>query len=233
MFSEYLLDAKTRDDLTWNDNIKRYVHSSSNKIVSEREMYGLLQREAKVTKSRLDGLVTDLLDGKISFENWQKQSATIIKDAHVAAVRLGRGGRENTYGIHYLAVANELKNNQYKNFRKLAQQMSRGELSEKQIRARITNYGGSAKVSYEKARITQLVQKGDMWGRRRLGTCSLHCDDCVEYAERGWVPISQVVPPGIGCACRVNCCCSVETSRYRKENSKKLHKDDEIELESR
>ena len=103
--------------------------------------------------------------------------------------------------------------------------MANGELSEAQIRDRVSRYGDSAKISYEKARITQLQQKGDVYGRRRLGSCSIHCDECVTYAERGWVPIADVVPPGKDCSCNVNCCCSVETSRYLKPNSKNLHKE--------
>jgi hypothetical protein len=225
LLTEFLLDAKTREELTWNNHIKRYVHTSSGKTVSEREMYLLIKREGAQTKQRLDSLVTDLLDGKKNFTDWQKESATVIKDAHVDATRLGRGGRENTYGIHYLETGNELRKNQYPAFRRLANQMSKGELSEAQIRARVASYADSAKISYEKAKKTQMVDKGDAWGRRRLGQCANHCDQCIEYAEQGWVPIDQVVPPGVDCDCRGNCCCSVETSRYKRRNSKTLYKE--------
>jgi len=217
------LDAKTREDLTWNDNIKRYVYTGSNKTVSSREMYKLIKREQVGIKSDLDSLVTALLSNQISLEQWQKDSALIIKDSHVNAARLGRGGKENTYGIHYLEVANELRKNQYPAFRKLAEQMTKGELSEAQIRARVASYADSSKISYEKASLTQARDKGEVWARRRLGTCAPHCDQCIEYASRGWVRLQEVVPPGVDCACRGNCCCSVETSRFRKRESTSLY----------
>lgn len=217
------LDAKSRQDLTWDDYLKRYRYTDSNKLVSPKEIFGIIKREQSIIKTQINNLVSDVINKKITFADWQRQSAIIIKDAHVNAARLGRGGRENTYGIHYLEVGNELRKNQYPAFRKLAEQMNRGELSEAQIRARVASFIDSSKISYEKARLTHLQSKGDNWVRRRLGSCAPHCEQCIEYATRGWVPISQAVPPGVDCACRGNCCCSLESSKYKPSESKSLY----------
>jgi hypothetical protein len=34
--------------------------------------------------------------------------------------------------------------------------------------------------------------------------------ECLQYSERGYVDLSDVVPIGVACSCRGNCLCRIE-----------------------
>lgn len=206
-------DAYTLNDLIWDDFNKQY-RFPSNRVVSKKQLFQLLDKERSRTASKLDDGITQLIDQKISFEDWQRQTTTILRDAHVKMMRIGRGGKDKTAAIHYLDVANELRRNQYPRLRQFASDIQSGKLSEKQIRSRMKQYALSTKVSYEKGLLSVSIDKGQYWGRRRLGNCRDHCQDCINYAIAGWMPLSEVTPPGVNCVCGGRCCCSVETRRY-------------------
>lgn len=204
-------DAKKRNDLSWDDTEKIYHHNNGKKV-SKREIYLLIQRERSLLNKEMNLTVDRLLNGSLSFEDWQRQNIKIIKDAHLEMMRLGRGGNDRTWGIHYLEVANELRTVQYPAFRKFAEDIKAGKLTEAQIRARLALYAKGAKISYERGNLANQAELGKKLGRRRLGSCAPHCQECIYYAMRGWMPLSEVIPPGVACSCRSNCCCSIETN---------------------
>jgi hypothetical protein len=51
--------------------------------------------------------------------------------------------------------------------------------------------------------------------RRILDFQAQHCQDCLDYAARGLVPIGSVPLPGQRCACRARCRCRVEYKRQQ------------------
>ena len=210
--------ATSRQDLVWNKGEEFYRYKSSGRRVSEYQMLRLIRREQADYAKSIDYLTARLLAGTLNYQDYQNQVAKEIKDAHVAMMRLGRGGREFTYGIHYLDVGNELRKNQYPALRQLFQDLSDGKLSPAQLRARLKNYVKSSKVSYEQGRKTRMAETGIRYARRFLGTVDArNCPDCVRYAQSG-VQLSDSLPlPGQDCQCRGNCRCSIRFARFRFE----------------
>jgi hypothetical protein len=51
--------------------------------------------------------------------------------------------------------------------------------------------------------------------RRKLDAQAQHCEDCMQYAARGVVPIGSVPLPGQRCACGSRCRCRVEYFRQQ------------------
>jgi hypothetical protein len=51
--------------------------------------------------------------------------------------------------------------------------------------------------------------------RRILDAQAVHCQDCINYAARGIVPIGAVPMPGQRCACRSRCKCRIEYLRQQ------------------
>lgn len=206
-------DAYNITDLIW-DNTEKQYRFPSNRVISKRQIFQLIDRERVAIANKLDDNITKLLNNQITFEDWQRQTADTLRVAHVEMMRFGRGGKDKTFALHYLDVANELRYNQYPRLRQFVTDIQAGKLSEKQIRARMKLYALSTKVSYEKGVLSVETDKGQYYGRRRLGSCSNHCQDCINYALQGWLPLHQVTPPGVNCVCGGRCYCSVETRRY-------------------
>jgi hypothetical protein len=51
--------------------------------------------------------------------------------------------------------------------------------------------------------------------KRKLDGQAQHCQDCLDYAARGIVPIGTLPLPGQRCACRARCRCSIEYFRQQ------------------
>lgn len=201
------LDAYGFTDLTWRDN--DYYFPSGRKV-SKKQIFHIIKAEQNAIADQLDQTINRLLIGETSFENWQRETARIVKDGHVAMMRYGRGGKDKTYAIHYLDVANELRKVQYPHLRDFASDIRAGKMTEKQIRARMRMYAYSPKVSFERGRHWVERTIGKKEGLRMLGSCAKHCQSCINYARLGWVPIADLILPGVACECGPYCCCSIK-----------------------
>jgi hypothetical protein len=88
--------------------------------------------------------------------------------------------------------------------------------------SRAGSYGSYGNALYQNMKLDLSYLHGHVEGRRVLGMNEDHCHDsvyhneaipgCIELAELGWMPLTQVVPLG-GATCRGNCLCTIETRR--------------------
>lgn len=206
-------DATDLDRLRWDRETGEFYYPQGKQKVSKPRLFSILRQEGDRMADRLNRTVNRLLNGELSLANWQRETARQIKEDHVRMARLGRGGSDRTFAYHYLQVGNHLRTVEYPALRKFAEDIRDGKLSEAQIRDRVRKYGYSAKASFERANLSAKEDRGDRWGRRRLGGCLNHCQPCINYASMGILPIAKIVPPGTKCDCGGRCCCSVETFR--------------------
>lgn len=203
---------RLKDGLIWDDAKEVYLHRRNKQPISDKYLYKIVSQEVERNAQKQAKLATQLVNGKLPFEDWQKRSIDLVRQSHVDMARLGRGGKDRTWGIHYLEVGNDLRKTHYPAFRQFAQDIKDGKLTAKQIVARSNLYSSATKSSFEKARISTKSGLGKR-GRRKLGGCKNHCNDCLYYASIGWQPLELVTPPGINCQCKGNCCCSVEIEK--------------------
>ena len=158
-----------------------------------------------------------MLNGEISFRRWQVETAAAIKDAHLEMFRFGAGGKENLNTVDYLKLANELRINHYPRFRRLVKQIINGELTQRQIMARVTRFYRGSKLSFETSYLSLKEKEGDLYTHRRLGRCKNHCLPCIEYFQLGVTKLSDMILPGYACDCRENCCCDYVTGKTKEE----------------
>lgn len=203
------LDAKRLKDKVEFIN-GEYVFKSNKKKVSDRHLYKIVKQEVERNAKKQEKLAIKLIVGKIDFNTWQKQSLEEVKKAHVRMIRLGRGGIENTFGIHYLDVGNDLRRIHYKAHKDFAKAIKEGKSTAKQIVNRARQYGFATKTTFEKGRLSVKKFLGTKKARRLLGSCRNHCEDCIGYVGRGWVDLSDLILPGVACRCGQKCCCSIE-----------------------
>lgn len=200
----------TRDRIKWSSDRNSYIFKSNGRSLSDRRLYAVVAEEISLTETKFDRLAKQLTDRKIPFFEWQFQMSELIRKNHVDMLRFGRGGKNEVTDTDYLTIARDLKDIEYRALRGFAQDIKDGKLTEKQIHARARMYARSTRRSFEYGR--SQTKQGQL-ARRKLGSCSPHCVECLLYATYGYVPISQLILPTERCSCKFNCCCSVEYSR--------------------
>jgi hypothetical protein len=199
---------RLKDKIEFREN--SYYYKSNKRQLNDCDLGKLVRQEVERAVKKQEKIAIQLVVGKIDFETWQKKSIQLVKTTHVNMMRLGRGGARNTFGIHYLEVGNDLRKVHYPAHKKFSQDIKKGKLTAKQIVNRARQYGFAIKSTYERGRLSIEIFKKVKEARRLLGNCKNHCSDCVEYASRGWVNLSDLILPGMACQCRQKCCCFVE-----------------------
>lgn len=207
--------AYSTADLIWNSDKKAWYYPSGRAVsksgldaIIKRTQAGYLRDVVEYTNRYLGGISGNYQyrEGTLSFADWEKFVAESLRDSHVDMMRLGRGGKDNTFGIHYLDVGNELRQNQYPYFRQLVQDFRDGKLSRKQLDQRLANYIKSSKISYEKGKREYNLEN---YAFRRINQKAENCPDCIRYAAMGIVPASELPLPMTACQCGTNCKCSI------------------------
>lgn len=183
------------------------------RFVARAEVLRLLDGEAARLEVRLRGHARLLTTNRISLSEFQARMAEDLKLSHLRSAALGSGGRKGLSNRHFGKVGQELKE-QYQFLRGFGDAIAAGELSEAQILARAKSYGISTRTAFFEAEKITRQENGFNLGKRTLDPQASHCPDCLRYSTNGqWVPIEQIVPPGVNCQCRGRCRCSVAFKR--------------------
>lgn len=206
---KFQADAKSK--IYWNNKTSSYHYRSSDRKLSRQQVDKIVSKEIKRNEGKIEKLTNRFINGNINFEAWQKQMSTLVRDSHVNLLRFGRGGKENTYAIHYLEMGNDLRKVQYPALRNFSREIKNGRLSKPQMLARSALYARSSKIGFETGNLYTQQDKGYAEGKRHLGSsCEDHCPQCLYYATLGFVSLSDLILPTQKCDCNVNCCCSIE-----------------------
>lgn len=104
---------------------------------------------------------------------------------------------------------------EYAYLQQFAADLMAGRISGAMALARVQLYGESIRGSYWEGTSIRQEQQGYSLMRRILDPQANHCQDCLDYAARGLVPLGSVPLPGQRCACRARCRCSVEYKRQQ------------------
>jgi hypothetical protein len=144
----------------------------------------------------------------LSVADWKKAMRQEIKDEYIRQYLGGIGGRDQMTQARWGQVGGMLSE-QYKHLDGFADDLEN--LSEAQIRARSRMYVHSSKEGFERAQKQVKIGAGAEEERWNL-TDAENCQDCIDFAARGWVLIEDDVfdgcEPGSGCTeCLTNCMC--------------------------
>jgi len=201
--------AYNLSDLVYSERQRRYLYPNG-RLVPEKQIDNYIKAfQASYLKRVVDD--TNLMvSGAMTAREWEERTAKNVKDSHVALMRFGRGGKDKTYAIHYLDIANELRQNQYPAFRSLVEDLREGRLSRKMLDYRLSRFMQSSRVSYEMGRRSYAINEDyNTHALRRLDENAKHCSDCLKYAAMGVRPINILPVPGQACKCAQACRCSI------------------------
>lgn len=191
----------------WNGT--RYYSLTTGRFVSSQTIAEGLQAMMDVSALRMNALTQQLIDGGISLASWQSGMMEQIKNTHVASAALANGGWSQMTPSDWGATG-QLIRQQYDYLRNFAREIANGtQQLDGRALVRSDLYADAANSTYWQMTSREMLDLGFTEGRRLLEPGVDHCDDCLEYANDGWMPIDEI--PEIGNSqCTTRCRCEIE-----------------------
>jgi hypothetical protein len=150
----------------------------------------------------------DLIDGRLTIAQWQRQMMRHIKATHLVGLATARGGWESLDQSAFGWVGQRVRL-EYKFLRGFAADLASGKQAlNGTALTRAGMYAEAGRQTHRAAEQRAALGRGQMEERNRLGAAD-HCPGCLTQTSRGWQPIGSLVPCGLR-ECRVRCHCSLQ-----------------------
>lgn len=209
-------DAIVRlDQSSWSYDPRTNRYRSANgRFLSQRAVEALVDGRIDKLGRELRRYTDMLAAGDITLEQWQQSVREAIKLVHVQAAIIGNGGKDSMGSAEWGRIGQRLRV-EYAYLQGFARDLLDGRVSAAMAARRIQLYAQSVRGTYWEGTSIRQEKQGYSLMRRILDPQAKHCQDCLDYAARGVVPLGSVPLPGQRCACRANCRCSVKYFRQQ------------------
>lgn len=187
-----------------------------------------LERTVLTSRLRIERLTERLIEGSISPREYTAKMIAEIKRVNLAAAMLGIGGLGNVTPDAITAINDRIASELTRLNKfvvdtfgpNLTRDLTTATISPAQFRAYSLRFASAGRASSTVAQTAMMEDLyaaainigGRLYMRRVLTPGANHCDDCIAYAEAGWVDVNSGVlpPPGVDCACTSHCLCLLE-----------------------
>lgn len=200
-------------DFVFNRKTQRYQYKGgdrSGQFVAVSKLQDLMESYIQTKQKQAISVTDSLLKRDISVGTWETAIAKELKEAHILAFSVGKGGTKNLSARDYGLLGVRLKS-EYRYLRQFSTDILDGKLTPAQIRARIAKYQSSLYASFEQGRLESHIASGFRW-ERNIRTAKESCQSCIDRSARGWVPIGTMPGVGIATLCKMNDRCFREFS---------------------
>lgn len=181
-----------------------------------------IDRHTQRSRNTLRSIATELVEGKITPDQFRSRMQQEIRQLHLGAAILGAGGIQNLSEHHMTLIDRRIREQMAYLERfvtDIQDRLARGINPSARDVGRAGLYAFSANVLFAQAQ-RQFMRnegtQGEALERRVLGDAE-HCSDCVSYAAMGWQPVGSLPPIGQS-ACGQNCQCKFEYDYHEDEN---------------
>ncbi len=204
--------------MKWNydTELKAYFDAVTGREIPIEEVQAIIETLVREVRRRLRKLARQLQNNEISTPTFFRECALILKQAHLLAASIGRGGKAQMTARTWGIAGAELKR-QYKYLNRFERLTTNGKLVAAQILRRIGLYSSSVRRAYFIQLVDEQKQRKELFALRSLDAAE-SCLDCIRYASWGWHPIAELVPPTEKCACGQFCKCSVHLTTVAPKN---------------
>lgn len=182
---------------------------SRGRFVPRATILKLVDEEAARLETRMKAHARLLTQRKIALPEFQQRAVDDLKLSHLRMTILASGGKSQISSAQYGATGRLLRD-QYQYLEGFAQDLAAGKLSAARAIARAGMYGGSSRTAFHAAEKIARGREGFIEAKRSLDPGARHCSSCLGYSTNGlWVPLEQIVMPGVNCECFHKCRCLV------------------------
>lgn len=201
---------------TFNADAQRFRSVDTGRFVSQKTVRAVIDNDIDATKARMQEYARSLQSGTITTEAFQDAMAQEIKDGHLCAMGMARGGSERMRKGDYGRAGQRIKFN-YQALQGLMADIEadpeyiHGMAGRMDFVERVGMYSESIRNSYERARLTEMKQAGFGSMENELEPTAHHCDginSCIAMSALGRVPIGDVrfkMPGDRSCITRCRC----------------------------
>jgi len=202
-------------DAEWSyDQRSGRYRNEKGRFLSKAAVGMLIDGRIDKLETQLKRFTRMLGDGSITLDQWQDSVREAIKAGHIQAATIGYGGRSKMGSAEYGRIGQRLRS-EYTYLQGFVRDLLDGRVSAPMAIARIGLYAQSVRGSYWQGTELREQQRGFSLMRRILDNQAVHCQDCLNYASRGMVPIGSLPLPGVRCECGARCKCRVEYFRQQ------------------
>jgi hypothetical protein len=212
-FSSIVLSLRLDAQWSFDKATNRY-RDERGRFLSAKSVQALVDGRIGKLDATLRRYTRMLVDGSITLDQWQGSMREAIKAAHIQATIIGNGGRESMGSAEYGRIGQRLRQ-EYAYLQQFASDLLEQRVSAPMALARASLYANSVRGSFWEGQSIRQEKQGYGLMQRVLDPGAQHCQDCLDYAARGIVPIGSVPLPGQRCACRARCRCFVRFSRQQ------------------
>lgn len=193
----------------WDARSQRYRDTASGRFVPAERVARAVDVAAVEARHEAERIAQRLVDGKSTLAQFQRDMAQLVKDGHLAAAVIGRGGADQMTQADYGWAGQRIRT-QYDYLRNFVQQIADGTAPlDGRLVARAGLYGDAIAPTHREMVRRLAIQGGAIMERNVLGPAD-HCGGCLDATAQGWVPVGFLPPVG-GRICRSRCKCSIET----------------------
>lgn len=189
----------------WLPDRALFYDQVTRKVVPPAVVRSALDDAIDASARNVRAITQQLRLGEVTLAEWQRLMMAEIKASQLAGVAAASGGFENMTQSRYGLAGRRIRD-QYAALAKFAQALSDGtqKLDGTALR-RAELYAKSARATYHDTETRELSSRGYDEEASVLGDAD-HCGTCVSEAERGFVPLGQMIPIGAR-DCLGNCKC--------------------------
>ena len=206
------IETVKKGDWIWNQLTKRYRNSKTKKTITSNTMLRLRDDFLDEMRLPLSSLTDDLINSRITVQEWLLDMRKRVRNAHSAEYMLARGGRNAMFQTDLDALA-EIVREQFDFLQKFGQEVRAGNLSASQISSRAEMYMEAATRSHEQAKaasydivLPEYPADGSQICKSRcrcrweinvledkveaywlMNVSAKHCDSCIGNAAK-WAP---------------------------------------------
>lgn len=203
------------DQSSWRyDPISGRYRGANGRFLSQRAVEALVDGRINKLAAALRRYTDMLSRGDITLDQWQSSVREALKLTHVQAAIVGNGGKDTMVQADWGKIGQRLRR-EYAYLQGFARDLLDGRISSAMALARIGLYAEAVRGSYWEGATIRQGKQGYSLMRRILDSQAKHCQNCLDYAARGIVPMGSLPLPGERCACRSNCKCSVKYFRQQ------------------
>lgn len=196
-----------------NERVGRYRDTATGRFVSQAVVREELDRTLDRASSEIAGALAEALRNRqISVADWEVRMMQHIKDVHLNAIALERGGWANMTAQDYGRAGGVIAR-QYKYLHNFAGEIVSGKQKlDGSLVVRAKMYTQAGRTTYHRSRQASVADTEITHVRSTLNPAD-HCDECVELDGR-WFRIGdpRYKLPGQR-ICRTNCHCDEELGR--------------------
>lgn len=191
---------------TWNVGAARFRDESGRFVARSTVRHGL-DETLRSAAAEVVTLSERLQAGTIALAEWRAEMAREVKNAHLAAATLAKGGWAQMTPADYGRAGAVIKE-QYGLLGQFAAQIESGEQLMTGVANRSSLYLEAARPTYHAVERREMQVRNVAEERSVLGFAD-HCAECIEQAELGWQPLGEMVPIGSR-ECGPRCACETD-----------------------